>query len=75
MKTLMGHLKVQLILSTHFLKFKFATAVFKALAQSKFPHIYPDPESRRLREQLVCSCKGLPFLFLTTVVTGLRYTC
>jgi len=34
-------------------------AVFKALAQSKFPHIYPDPESRRLRAQLSLDC-GIP---------------
>lgn len=33
--------------------------VFDALANLEFPHIYPDPESRRLREKLSFEC-GVP---------------
>ena len=51
------------------------TEVFDALANLEFPHIYPDPESRRLREKLVSTFIFYEWCWINTFSKVFRMRC
>lgn len=52
-RTALQKVSSSLCLDKLFLKGALKSDVYEALATLQYPHIYPDPESRRLRKKLV----------------------